>query len=162
MTPDIEKLVGEVVDAARSRGVRIVTAESCTGGLVAAALTSVAGSSDVFEAGLVTYSNEAKADLLGASADLIARRGAVSAQAARAMAEGAIERTRAALAVAVTGIAGPGGGSVEKPIGLVYFATALAGGETLLHREVFAGRDRAGVREAATCTALELLMDRLE
>ena len=115
----------------------------------------------MLEAGLVSYSNAAKTRLLGVPADLIERRGAVSAQPARAMAEGAMERTGADLAVAVTGIAGPGGGSPEKPVGLVYFATALKGRETLLRREVFAGRDRDGVREISTCTALELLMDRL-
>jgi nicotinamide-nucleotide amidase len=161
MTPEIEQLARRVLAAARERDLRIATAESCTGGMVAAALTSIPGSSEVLEAGLVAYSNAAKTALLGAPAELIARRGAVSAQTARAMAEGAVERTGADLAVAITGIAGPGGGSVEKPVGLVYFATAMKGAETVLHREVFAGRDRAGVREAATCTALELFMDRL-
>jgi nicotinamide-nucleotide amidase len=161
MTPEVEDLAARVLDAARGRGLRIATAESCTGGLVAAALTSIPGSSDVVEAGLATYSNAAKTALLGVPAELIERRGAVSAQTVRAMAEGALERTGADLAVSITGIAGPGGGSAEKPVGLVYFATALKGGETLLHREVFTGRDRAGVREISTCTALELLLDRL-
>jgi nicotinamide-nucleotide amidase len=161
MTPELEDIAGRVLNAARTRSLRITTAESCTGGLVAAALTSIAGSSDVVEAGLVTYSNAAKTALLGVPAVLIDRRGAVSAQTARAMAEGALARTGADLSVAVTGIAGPSGGSDEKPVGLVYFATALKASETLLHRAVFAGRDRSGVREAATCTALELLMDRL-
>ncbi len=150
-----------VLDAARAKGVRIATAESCTGGLVAGALTAVAGSSDVVEAGVVAYSNDAKTALLGVAPELIARHGAVSAQTARAMAEGALARTGAALSVSVTGIAGPGGGAADKPVGLVYFATAIAGGETLLHRETFHDLDRAGVREASVAMALDLLLDRL-
>lgn len=158
-TPDEQ--AAQVLDAARAKGVRIAMAESCTGGLVAGALTAIAGSSDVVEAGLVTYSNEAKTTLLGVPADLIARHGAVSAQTARAMAQGALERTGASLSVAITGIAGPGGGSDDKPVGLVYFATAMTGGETKLHRELLHGLDRAGVREASVAVALGLLLDRL-
>jgi nicotinamide-nucleotide amidase len=161
MIPDLEDLARRVLDAARIRGLRLATAESCTGGLVAGALTEIAGSSDVVEAGLVVYSNAAKTALLGVPADLIARRGAVSAQTARAMAEGALVRTGADLAVSVTGIAGPGGGTPDKPVGLVYFATAMTNSEPVLHREVFTGRDRDGVRQASVRTALELLLDRL-
>ena len=157
----LEDAARNVLEAARAKGVRIATAESCTGGLVAGALTAIAGSSDVVEAGLVTYSNEAKSALLGVPAELVARHGAVSAQTARAMAEGALTRTGAGLSVAVTGIAGPGGGSDDKPVGLVYFATAMTGGETLLHRETFHDLDRAGVREASVAAALGLLLDRL-
>jgi nicotinamide-nucleotide amidase len=115
----------------------------------------------VVEAGIVAYSNEAKTALLGVPADLIGRHGAVSAQTARAMAEGVLARTGAGLSIAVTGVAGPGGGSDDKPVGLVYFATAMAGAETLLHRETFHDLDRTGVREASVAMALDLLLDRL-
>lgn len=161
MTPVPEDAARRVLEAARARSWRIATAESCTGGLVAAALTAVPGSSDVVEAGLVTYSDAAKTALLGTPADLIARHGAVSAQTARAMAQGALERTGADLSVAITGIAGPGGGSPGKPVGLVYFATAVNGGEVLLHRETFHDLDRDGVRQASVAAALDLLLDRL-
>ncbi len=157
----LDEQAAQVLDAAREKGVRIATAESCTGGLVAGALTAIAGSSDVVEAGLVSYSNDAKTTLLGVPADLIARHGAVSAQTVRAMAQGALARTGASLSVAITGIAGPGGGSDDKPVGLVYFATAMTGGEITLHRELFHGLDRAGVREASVVVALGLLLDRL-
>ena len=112
--------------AARARGLRIATAESCTGGLVAGALTAIAGSSDVFDRGFVTYSNEAKAEMLGVDPRLIETHGAVSPETAEAMAKGALAHARADIVVAVTGIAGPGGGSAQKPVGLVYFGTASA------------------------------------
>jgi nicotinamide-nucleotide amidase len=121
---DFSNLVAPLLDEARAQGIRIATAESCTGGLVAAALTDIAGSSDVFDRGFVTYSNGAKADLLGVELLLIADKGAVSEEVARAMAIGALARSKAMLAVSVTGIAGPGGDSAEKPVGLVHFATA--------------------------------------
>ena len=150
MMPAFEDAARRVLDAARARGVRIATAESCTGGLVAGALTAIAGSSDVVEAGVVTYSNAAKTALLGVPADLIARHGAVSAQTARAMAQGALERTGADLSVAVTGIAGPGGGTPDKPVGLVYFATAMNGRrDPAPPRDASTTPDRAGVREAS-------------
>jgi len=161
MAPLAEEAARRVLDAARAKAVRIATAESCTGGLVAGVLTAIPGSSDVVEAGIVTYSNAAKTALLGVPAEVIGRHGAVSAQTARAMAEGALARTEAGLSVAVTGIAGPDGGTPDKPVGLVYFATAMAGAETLLHRETFHEMDRAGVREASVAMALELLLDRL-
>jgi nicotinamide-nucleotide amidase len=112
-----------LLDAARAKHIRIVTAESCTGGLIAGLLTEIPGSSDVVERGFVTYSNEAKEDALGVPAALLRKYGAVSDQVARAMADGALRHARAQLAIAVTGIAGPGGGSVEKPVGLVYIAS---------------------------------------
>jgi len=140
----------------RAGGLRIATAESCTGGLVAAALTAIAGSSDVVERGFVTYSNEAKAELLGVPADLIARFGAVSEEVARAMAEGAVARAPVDLAVSVTGVAGPGGGSAAKPVGLVHFGLARRGARTLHERHVLPG-DRAGVRYRSVAIALRLL-----
>ena len=115
----------------RARGLKIATAESCTGGLVAAALTDIAGSSDVVDRGFVTYSNEAKQAMLGVPAATLKRHGAVSAETAAAMAAGALKNSQADLAVAITGIAGPGGGSKEKPVGLVYFAAASRGGRRL-------------------------------
>ena len=120
--------------AARAQGLRIVTAESCTGGLVAALLTEIAGSSDVVERGYVTYSNAAKTSAIGVPAELIAAHGAVSEPVARAMAAGALAASGAELSVAVTGVAGPGGGSAEKPVGLVWFATARAGQPVLTAR----------------------------
>ena len=132
----------------RARGVRLATAESCTGGLIAAALTAIAGSSDVLDRGFVTYSNEAKTDLVGVPADTIAEMGAVSEPVVRAMAEGALARSRAGVAVAVTGVAGPGGASAGKPVGLVWFGLAARGRATLTERMVFRG-GRAAIREAA-------------
>jgi nicotinamide-nucleotide amidase len=158
---DIPALAEAVLEAARSAGLQIATAESCTGGLVAGALTGIAGASDVFDRGFVTYSNAAKTELLGVEAGLIAAHGAVSEAVARAMAEGAVARSPAGLAVAVTGIAGPGGGTAEKPVGLVYFATALRGEETRYRVARFGDLGRDGVREAAVRLALDLLRDRL-
>ncbi len=140
----------------RRRGVMLATAESCTGGLIAGALTAVAGSSDVFDRGFVTYTNEAKHEMLGVPESLLAAHGAVSEPVARAMAEGALARSRAAVAVAVTGIAGPGGGSADKPVGLVWFGLAGRGIATVADRQVFPG-DRAGVRRATVERALSLL-----
>ena len=132
MSPDFDALVEEaaaLLAACRERGLKLATAESCTGGLIAAILTEVPGSSDVFERGFVTYSNEAKTEMLGVSAALIEKHGAVSAEVARAMAEGALRNSRADIAVSVTGVAGPGGGTAEKPVGLVHFGAARSGGE---------------------------------
>jgi nicotinamide-nucleotide amidase len=140
----------------RAHKLKIATAESCTGGLIAAALTQIAGSSDVFERGFVTYSNEAKADMLGVPDSLIESRGAVSEQVARAMAEGAVAASRADIAVSVTGVAGPGGGSAEKPVGLVWFGCARKGGPCTTHAQNFAG-DRAAVRSQSVNFALSLL-----
>lgn len=146
-----------LLDAFRGARLTLATAESCTGGLVAGVLTEIAGSSDVVERGFVTYSNEAKAELLGVPLPLIAAKGAVSEEVARAMAAGALQHSRAAVAVAVTGIAGPGGATPTKPVGLVHFAALRRGGPTHCARHVFPG-DRAEVRRAAVDTALSLLL----
>lgn len=140
----------------RARGLTVATAESCTGGLVAAALTATPGSSDVFERGFVTYSNAAKHSLLGVSEALIASQGAVSEAVVREMAEGAVRHSEASLVVAVTGVAGPGGGSAEKPVGLVWLAAARRDGPLLSERHVFPG-DRAAVRAASVAAALALM-----
>ena len=150
-----------VLDDARRRGWRIVTAESCTGGLVAGLLTEVAGSSDVVERGFVTYSNRAKSELLGVPGDLIADMGAVSEPVACAMAEGALAASHAHLAVAITGVAGPGGGTAMKPVGYVCFATACANGDIRRRAERFGDLGRSEVRLAAVRTALEMLGERL-
>lgn len=139
------------------RGLKVATAESCTGGLVIALLTEIPGSSAVVDRGFVTYSNEAKTALLGVSAGLIASHGAVSAEVASAMAEGALLRSAADLVVAVTGIAGPGGGSVSKPVGLVHFAVARRGSATVSDERQFADRGRAAVRLDAVRHAVRLL-----
>ena len=158
---DVQELAEAVLSWARVRGLTVATAESCTGGLVAGALTAIAGSSDVVEGGLVTYSNAAKTELLGVDAGLIAEAGAVSEPVARAMALGAVRRLGAGLAVAITGIAGPGGGGPGKPVGLVHFASALAGGE-VDHREMrFGDIGRDEVRLASVTVALEMLLERL-
>ena len=156
-----EALARRVLEAARARGLMIATAESCTGGMVTAALTDVAGSSDVVDRGFITYSNTAKAELLEVPPDLIKRFGAVSEAVVRAMAEGALARSAAGLTVAVTGVAGPGGGTPAKPVGLVWFATAMDGAETLAVERSFEGLDRAEVRLAARNAALQLLLARL-
>ncbi|MFX4222407.1 MAG: CinA family protein [Thalassobaculum sp.] len=153
-------LAADVLDRAKARGVMIATAESCTGGLIAGCLTEIAGSSAVVERGFVTYSNEAKTEMLGVPAPVIASVGAVSEEVARAMAEGALKRSRAQLTVAVTGVAGPGGGSPEKPVGLVHFGCAMRDAETLHRRVVFDG-DRSDVRRETVRTALEMLRERL-
>ena len=147
-----------LADALRTRGFRIATAESCTGGLIAAACTAVAGSSDWFERGVVTYSNDAKTELLGVDADLIARVGAVSAEVARAMAEGALRHSPANLAVAVTGIAGPGGATPGKPVGTVWLALARRGSAATAELLQLQG-DRAQVREQTVAIALQRLRE---
>jgi len=156
--PETLDLATSVFDACRARGWHVATAESCTGGLVAAALTAIAGSSDVVERGFVTYSNVAKSELLGVPAEVIAAHGAVSVETAAAMAEGALARAPVDLAVSIAGIAGPGGGSPEKPVGLVHCALARRGKPPRTERRVFPG-DRAAVRDAALRLALGLLAD---
>lgn len=144
---------------ASGQGVRIATAESCTGGLLAGAMTDVPGSSAWFERGFVTYSNEAKMQDIGVPASTLARHGAVSEQTVRAMAEGALAASRVQWAVAVTGVAGPDGGSPEKPVGTVWFAWARKGAtDAVLHR---LDGDRAAVREASVRIALQGLIDRM-
>lgn len=149
-------LAEDVLADCRARGIKLATAESCTGGLVAAALTDIAGSSDVVERGFVVYSNQAKTEMLGVPAELIARIGAVSEEVARAMAQGGLARSAADVCIAITGVAGPGGGTAAKPVGLVHFACARKGGATVHERHVFPG-DRAAVRSASVVRALELV-----
>ena len=146
-----------LLSVCRAAGMRVATAESCTGGLIAACLTEVAGSSAIVDRGFVTYSNEAKRDLLGVPDALLVRVGAVSEEVARAMAAGALARSDADLAVAVTGIAGPAGGTPAKPVGLVHHACAGPGGTVLHRRCVFPG-GRNAIRLAALGTALDMLI----
>ena len=157
----LEDLARRAIEENRRDGRRIAVAESCTGGLVAAALTEISGSSDVFEAGFVTYSNEAKIDVLGVSEEVIDTFGSVSIAAAWAMAQGALRKSRADVAVAITGIAGPGGGSENKPVGTVVFARAERSGDPAritADRKEFGDLGRAGVRLQAALCALELLL----
>lgn len=149
-----------LLEACREAGMTIATAESCTGGLVAGCLTEIAGSSEIFDRGFVTYSNEAKSDLLGVPAAMIARHGAVSEEVARAMAIGALAKSRALMTIAVTGVAGPGGGTAEKPVGLVHFASAMTGGTTTHERHEFDG-GRSDIRREAVRTAIRMLADRI-
>jgi nicotinamide-nucleotide amidase len=154
---EIMKTARSVLVAARRRGLTIVTAESCTGGLVAAALTEIPGSSEVVERGFVTYSDAAKETMLGVPAKTLTGFGAVSRETAEAMAQGALDHSPASLAVAITGIAGPGGGTAQKPVGLVHFAAAARDGRRL-HREMRFGKiGRANVRRRAVGEALVLL-----
>ena len=161
----VAALVSTLADALRSRGAMIATAESCTGGLIAGACTDLAGSSDWFDRGFVSYSNAAKTELLGVDAALIAAHGAVSETVARAMAAGALARSSAALTVAVTGVAGPSGGSAAKPVGMVWLAWAWRDAHGPLQAETlllqFPG-DRAAVRQAAVACALQGLLDRVD
>ncbi len=150
-----------LLDACRARELKLATAESCTGGLISACLTDIAGSSTVFERGFVTYSNEAKQEILGVPMDLIRAHGAVSDAVVAAMAEGALAKSLADICVAVTGIAGPTGGTAEKPVGLVHLATARRGGATRLDHQIFPG-DRGEVRRATVAKALELMLARVE
>lgn len=161
MTPhDIEALAHRVIETAAAKGLMLATAESCTGGLVAGALTGIAGSSAVVDCGFVTYSNAAKARMLGLPADLIESWGAVSEPVAREMAQGALGRSQAQISVAVTGIAGPGGGSPAKPVGLVHFAAA--GPTGVVHHEArFGDIGRERVRQASVEQALHMLVERI-
>ena len=151
----------QVIELARTRGVKIATAESCTGGLIAGALTDIAGSSAVVDRGFVTYSNSAKMEMLEVSPETLQAFGAVSSQTAQQMAEGALAHSQASLTVSVTGIAGPGGGSADKPVGLVWFGLAQAGipTRTLSRKFGDVGRDR--VRALTVEQALRLLIDAL-
>jgi nicotinamide-nucleotide amidase len=150
-------LARRVLDLCRARGLLVATAESCTGGLVAGALTDIAGSSDVIDCGFVTYSNAAKQTLLGVSSATLKHHGAVSAETAAAMAKGALKKSQADIAVAITGIAGPGGGSKEKPVGLVHFAVAAHGGRVVARRRLYGAIGRGRVRERSVAEALTLL-----
>jgi nicotinamide-nucleotide amidase len=146
-----------VLDACRRRGLTVVTAESCTGGLVSGALTEIPGSSDVVDRGFVTYSNGAKETMLGVPAAVLERHGAVSRETAEAMAAGALAMSGADLAVAVTGIAGPGGGSSEKPVGLVHFAAAARDGRRIHRERRFGDVGRSTVRARSVAEALAML-----
>jgi len=153
----LREAAARVLDLCRARGLKIATAESCTGGLVAAALTAIPGSSDVVDCGFVTYSNAAKQAMLGVPAATLKRDGAVSAETAAAMAVGALKNSQADLSVAITGIAGPTGGSKKKPIGLVYFAAASRHGRRLARTRRFGKIGRRKVRERSVSEALRLL-----
>jgi nicotinamide-nucleotide amidase len=154
--PETLALAEAALAACRNRGWHVATAESCTGGLVAAALTAIAGSSDVVERGFVTYSHAAKIELLGVPVETIAAHGSVSEATCAAMATGAIARAGVDVAVSVTGIAGPGGGTPQKPVGLVYIAIATKDGVAHVERRIFPG-DRAAIRWAAVVLALDML-----
>lgn len=148
----------QLISLCRARGLTVATAESCTGGLVAGVITSIAGSSDAFERGFVTYSNAAKVESLGVDGALIERFGAVSQEVAQAMAEGLLKNARADIGVSVTGIAGPGGGSPAKPVGLVHFGGLRRGAPPVLVEKRFGDLGRTQVRLAAVAVALDLLL----
>jgi nicotinamide-nucleotide amidase len=158
LPPDIAALAAEAIKALTARGLTVATAESCTGGLIAGALTAISGSSEVVYGGFVTYANEAKISQIGVPYALLKQHGAVSEQVAIAMAEGALGTAGTHLAIAVTGIAGPNGGTADKPVGLVHFALA-SDDETKHVRKMFSKLDRDGVRHAAVVQALKLLRD---
>ena len=162
MSKELRAAATAVLDACRARGLKIATAESCTGGLVAGALTDIAGSSDVLDRGFVTYSNEAKQQMLGVPTDTIKKYGAVSRDTAEAMARGALGAGNADLVVAITGIAGPGGGNADRPVGLVHFAAASRAG-VLSHREMRYGDiGRNAVRHKSVLQALMMLKELAE
>jgi len=153
----LRKTAVQVLDVFRARGLKLATAESCTGGLVAAALTEIAGSSDVVDRGFVTYSNAAKQAMLGVPAATLKHHGAVSAETAAAMATGALENSLADVSVAITGIAGPGGGTKQKPVGLVHFAAASRDGRRIAKSRRYGKIGRRRVRERSVAEALDLL-----
>lgn len=157
MDSETEALARSVLDLCRTRGLMVATAESCTGGLVAAALTAIAGSSDVVDRGFVTYSNQAKQDMLGVPAAILETHGAVSRQTAEAMARGALARSAAAIAVSITGVAGPGGATPGKPVGLVHFAAAGPEEALLAVERRFGDIGRAEVRRESVLVALGLI-----
>ena len=162
LTRAILEDAGKLVAELKAAGFLIATAESCTGGLIAAALTHIPGSSAVVDRGFVTYSNEAKAELIGVSADLIAQKGAVSPEVAREMALGGLEHSRADICVAVTGIAGPGGGNAEKPVGLVYLAAAKRNFDCIVEERRFGDAGREKVREFTVAAAFALVRTMLK
>jgi len=159
---ELLSLAAVVLDKCRRRGITLTAAESCTGGLVCAALTAIAGSSDVVDRGFVTYSNDAKHEMLGVSHDLLKKHGAVSRECAVAMAEGALAHSSASIACSITGIAGPAGGTPEKPIGLVYLACAAKDRPTTDARLLLPERDRTGIREESALTALRMIADQAD
>lgn len=155
--PDLYKNAKDLLAKLQQHALLVVTAESCTGGLLAGLLTEIPGSSAMFERGLVTYSNAAKTDLLGVPEPLIARHGAVSAEVAQAMADGALDRTPAHIALSITGIAGPDGGTPEKPVGLVYLAVAARGSATSVRECRFGDIGRTEIRLASVREAMQLI-----
>jgi nicotinamide-nucleotide amidase len=157
MNDDLTSAATAVLKRAGAANLKVATAESCTGGMIAAAITDIAGSSHVFERGFVTYSNEAKRELLDVPESVLIEYGAVSESVARAMVLGTLDHSHADIVVSVTGIAGPGGGSLEKPVGLVFIAAGRRGEPVAVERHVFPG-DRAAVRKATALRALELLL----
>lgn len=170
MRDRLRKEAAKLIDLCRDRKLMLASAESCTGGLLAAYITSVAGASDVLERGFVTYSNDAKIDMLSVEADMIQSFGAVSQEVAVAMAAGALLHSKADIAVAITGVAGPGGGSPEKPVGLVHFAAAKRGEmapgrmdyRAIHHKEEFGDIGRSEVQEESVAIALKLLSQAVE
>ena len=152
-------LARNVLTRARERNIHLATAESCTGGLVMGCLTEIAGSSDVVDRGFITYTNRAKAEILGVSIDTLSRYGAVSEVCAREMAEGAVRKSASTIAVAVTGIAGPGGGTTDKPVGLVHMAAHRRGGITRHEERRFGDIGREKVRRETTAAALKLVLN---
>jgi nicotinamide-nucleotide amidase len=154
---ELRRMARRVLDICRKHGLRVATAESCTGGLVAGALTEIAGSSDVVDRGFVTYSNEAKEAMLGVPAAVLKRHGAVSSETAAAMAKGALKNSLADIAVSITGVAGPGGGSKAKPVGLVHFAAARRGGKQIAQRKLYGDIGRGRVRALSVAQALMML-----
>lgn len=161
MSSSLSTLISELGAALRARGLKLATAESCTGGMIGAALTDLAGSSEIFERGFITYSNEAKHELLGVHESTLRENGAVSAETAAEMAHGALSHSRADIAVAVTGIAGPGGGSAEKPVGTVFIGWSLRGQPVVTARHLFDG-DRAAVRAQTVEAALHHVLKAIE
>lgn len=157
----MQALVEKLSNLLKEKNIKLVTAESCSGGLLAATITHRAGSSEIFERGFITYSNESKIDELNVHADIIEQFGAVSAECAQAMAEGALKSSNSGISVSITGIAGPDGGSAEKPVGLVYFGYALKGGSAGSVKENFAGK-REEVQAQSVKTALKHLIKVLE
>lgn len=159
MNEDLRTVAVAVLEACRMRGLTVATAESCTGGLVAGALTAIAGSSDVVDRGFVTYSNEAKREMLGVPLETLKRYGAVSRQTAEAMANGVLVKSKVDLAVAITGVAGPGGGSAEKPVGLVHFAAVSRNGSSLHAAKRYGDIGRNAVRHQSVLQALAMLKE---
>lgn len=170
MREDLIRQAAELLDVCRERQLLIATAESCTGGLLTAYLTHVAGASDVVERGFITYSNDAKRELLGVDQEMLDQFGAVSREVALSMAAGALWRSKAGISVAITGVAGPGGGNAEKPVGLVHFAAAKRVSvsneqldfRAIHHVETFGDIGRAKVQEASVAVALTLLRQAVE
>jgi len=152
----------DLLSLLRARHATLVTAESCTGGLLAALVTEIPGSSHAFERGFVTYSNDAKSELLGVGRETLARHGAVSAETAHAMAAGALEKSNASIAVSITGIAGPGGGTTEKPVGLIFLACMPRGGLPSLWKLELGSLSRSAIRLAAVANALKLVEQQLD